>query len=97
AAMENIPTGLPGEPFGAVISGTLSFAYLVNSTTARHVLAECARRMADGAMLVLDIPIAHEPRRLQGTIETMETTSGHHYRFMWYDVIAEDETRSVLD
>jgi len=95
--MENMPDALPGEPFGAVISSTLSFAYIHDTKTARGSIAECARRMMPGAFLVLDLPIAQEPRRIQGTIETLETSPGHHYRFMWHDVITEDETRAVLD
>ncbi len=95
--MEDMPERLPGEPFGAVVSSTLSFAYITEAKTAQCVIADCARRMQPGGFLALDIPVAPEPRRLQGTLETMDTISGHHYQFMWHDVIAEDETRAVLD
>jgi SAM-dependent methyltransferase len=96
ATMEAMPANLPGEPFGAVIAGTLSFAYLTSHETAMRVLRDCAARMAAGAFIALDIPVDHEPRRLQGTSETIKA-AGLHYRFMWYDVIEEDSNRAVID
>jgi SAM-dependent methyltransferase len=96
ASMEALPPDLPGAPFGAVISSTLSFAYMTGSAAARRVIEDCASRLVAGGVLALDLPISHEPRRLQGVVETMEV-AGLHYRFMWYDVIAEDDVRAVLD
>jgi SAM-dependent methyltransferase len=96
ASMEALPPDLPGAPFGAVISSTLSFAYVTETVVARKVIEDCASRLVAGGVLALDLPISHEPKRLQGVVETMEL-AGLHYRFMWYDVIAEDDVRAVLD
>ncbi|MEQ8820583.1 MAG: methyltransferase domain-containing protein [Sumerlaeia bacterium] len=71
-------------PFAGAISGLLSFAYLTRRGEAEACLRWVAETLAAGAPLLLDVPLSHRPRRLQGVEESL-AGEGWTYRFRYLD------------
>jgi len=81
--------------FGGAYSALLSFAYLIEEQSLRYALHGIARVLAAGAPLLLDVPVCHAPRRLQGLRELLRE-GPLEYRFDYFDVVSTHAWGSVM-
>ncbi len=81
--------------FDGAMSGLLSFAYLTNEKDARKTVAWTASVLRPHTPLVLELPVAYKPRKLQGIEESFAWEDGE-YSFRYLDVERESPYFSVL-
>ncbi|MDK2971163.1 MAG: hypothetical protein PWP23_918 [Candidatus Sumerlaeota bacterium] len=93
ARMEALPLAPAG--YAGALSALLSFAYLTQRAQQEAVLRWLAVALMPGAPLVLEIPLAWRPRRLQGISERHEFGGGE-YAFHYFDVLEENDSGAVL-
>lgn len=81
--------------FDVAISRLFGVAYAAALHPVQTILQEIARVLCPGGQIVLELPLHHRPRTLQG-VEERAAVAGGEYRFRYLDVLRETEWGVVL-
>lgn len=94
ARLEAIP--FADRSFDAAAVPLLGFSYVTGGSAVDASLRAFAGIVRDGGFLVLEVAVAHEPRRLQGIEERAVLPGGVEYSFRYLDLDRDEGGFAVL-
>ncbi len=78
-----------------VISRLFGYAYAANKSRNLEILAkELGRVLSPAGTIAIELPVAHQPKKLQGISEKIDSDPG--YEFRYYDIIEETPFGAIL-